>query len=176
MEHRFSLRELSDFTTRDLIAELRDLTNEHKGERNMFARQALQLRIAAVEHTIARHNARATLKLEGITEDRMLEIERLVRDIGDSPGRDVSTIAELVGEVRRLQGENAKLLAGPHADYGAPFEDEDAASREPFAGPPERLVPRDVPPAAEDFGADAVVPPTPINEMLTGGNDGARLV
>lgn len=151
--YKFSNRDLMALTTEELISELKLRQAEHQVEINKFVRQALQNHIGAVEHVIAIHNARATTELlDGMPPARLREIEKLVSDVGDSPGRDVATIAELVTELRRLQGLCALLVLKfqPGSDEAAPFQDNDAAAREPLGA-------WGCPPAAEDFGAEPVV-------------------
>jgi hypothetical protein len=130
MQHRFSTLDLGRATTRDLISELRVCRTELEKERDKFVRPSLQAHIAAVEHMLAIHNARATAQMDGMAEDRLLEIEATLRHV-DTSTVPCEVVAELVAEIRRLQGERAMLL------------------------------PRYMPPAAEDFGAEPVVPPAP---------------
>lgn len=122
-----NILDLSTATTRDLITELRSLRHELERERDRFVRPALQNQIAAIEHMLAIHNARATRQLDGMPEERLQAIEAtLAHDDVSTVPREV--VGELVAEVRRLQGARAVLQ--------------------------QRL---DVPPAAEDFGSEPVL-------------------
>lgn len=130
MQPRFSDFDIVSATTLELITELRKRRYELESERDKFVRPALQNHIAAVEHMIAIHNARATARMDGIPEERLLAIEAtLAHDDTSTVPREV--VAELCAEVRRLQGENAMLLPRFAPDHGIPdaaedFDDEPA--------------------------------------------------
>jgi hypothetical protein len=149
--YKFSNRDLMALTTEELISELKLRQAEHQVESNKFVRQALQNHIGAVEHVIAIHNARATTELlDGMPGARLRAVEAtLMHDDTATVPREV--VAELVAEVRRLQGVCALLVLKFRPDHdGAPFQDNDAAAREPLGA-------WGCPPAAEDFGAEPVV-------------------
>lgn len=144
--HSYSDTDLSTSTTRELIDELARERRDRALATDTYEKRAHELRVEEIQRWIAIHNTRATARLGGMSEERLLEIEALVRDfrddIGSNPAdraswvvldpdqhrRTVIVLGEVVDEVRRLQGEVAAMI------------------------------PRYLPPAAEDFGAEPVVP------------------
>lgn len=133
-ETRFSKFDLATATTVALIGELKLLSLVVDREPNKYVKQAIRNQIAAIEHTIAIHNARSTAALDGMPEERLIAIGAIVEH-SESPSVPRETARELLVEVRRLRGEVAKLSTAP--------------------AEPDAAAPRDVPAAAADFGSEA---------------------
>lgn len=174
MQHRYNDIDMARSTTRELITELRALRHELAGERDRFVRPAIETRIAAVEHTLAIHNARATAQLDGMSEARLVAIEWAVaRETAGEYTLNRDHVLELVAEVRRLQGQCAMMppeaaelrpkLAQLASDLG---DVDDQIHKIPGIGVAIKTLryvrqclyeTLRIPPAAEDFGAEPVV-------------------
>lgn len=102
--------DIETWTTHKLLTELSTCRRMHEVETNMYAARALELRIVQIELVIARHNCRATRRLDGMSEQRLREIEREIGGDHIAHGNVVRLVGELVAEVRRLQGEVSALL------------------------------------------------------------------
>lgn len=107
--HAFTNQDISKATTIELIDELNIRELELKAQTNKFAQRAIELRIAELQRWLGIHNARATHALEGMSDERLQEIEAAL-------DRDGATtilgglVRELVGEIRRMQGQIATLF------------------------------------------------------------------